>query len=65
MKKQMPKNSNIPNRNSLATGDKVKYTLDTNQGTVERAGKIVLMDGTWCVVRLRSKKMVWVSLRSL
>ena len=65
MKKQMPKNSNIPNRNSLETGDKVKYTLDTNQGTVERAGKIVLMDGTWCVVRLRSKKMVWVSLRSL
>ena len=65
MKKQMPKNSNISNRNNLEPGDKVKYTLDTNQGTVERAGKIVLMDGTWCVVRLRSKKLVWVSLRSL
>jgi hypothetical protein len=63
MKEQMPKNAKSPNRNSLETGDKVKYTLDTNQGTVERAGTILLMDGSWCVVRLRAKKMLWVSLR--
>ncbi len=63
MKKQMQKNSKSKNRNILELGDHVTYTLDTNHGTVERAGNIVLMDGTWCVVRLRSKKLVWVSLR--
>ena len=65
MKEQMPKNSNIPNRNNLEPGDQVRYTVETDHGTVERAGKIVLMDGSWCVVRLRSKKLVWVSLRCL
>ena len=65
MKKQVRKNAKPDNRNSLEPGDHVTYTLATNEGAVERAGKIVLMDGMWCVVRLRSKKMVWVSLRSL
>ncbi len=65
MKKQMQKNSKSKNRNGLELGDHVTYTLDTNHGPVERSGKIVLMDGAWCVVRLRSKKMVWVSLRCM
>ena len=63
MKKQMQKNSKSTNRNSLELGDHVTYTLDSTQGTAKRTGKIVFMDGTWCVVRLRSKKLVWVSLR--
>ena len=63
MKEQIGKNGKSTNRNSLEPGDQVTYTLDTNHGPVERSGKIVLMDGTWCVVRLRSKKVVWVSLR--
>ena len=65
MKKQMPKNSNIPNRNSLELGDQVTYTVETDHGTVERAGTILLMDGSWCVVRLQSQKLLWVSLRCL
>ncbi len=63
MKERVQKNSQSNNRNSLEPGDQVTYTLDSTFGPVERAGKIVLMDGAWCVVRLRSKKMVWVSLR--
>ena len=65
MKEQTQKNPKLPNRNSLKPGDQVQYTLDTKEGTVERAGKILLMDGSWCVVRLQSKKLVWVSLRCL
>ena len=65
MKEQTQKNPKLPNRNSLEPGDQVRYTLDTKEGTVERAGKILLMDGSWCVVRLQSKKLVWVSLRCL
>ena len=63
MKKQIGKNAKPNNRHSLEPGDHVTYTLDSTHGPVERAGKIVLMDGTWCVVRLRSTKLVWVSLR--
>ncbi len=63
MKEQMRENSNSQPRNRLEPGDSVKYVMDTNQGPVERIGKILLMDGTWCVVRLRSQKLVWVSLR--
>ena len=65
MKKQMQKNSKSKNPNSLELGDQVTYPLDSTHGPVERAGKIVLMDGSWCVVRLRSKKLVWVSLRCM
>ena len=63
MKERVQKNSQLKNRNILEPGDQVRYTVETDHGTVERAGNIVLMDGTWCVVRLRSKKLVWVSLR--
>ena len=65
MKEQIGKNGKSTNRNSLELGDQVTYTVETDQGSLERAGKILLMDGTWCVVRLRSKKLVWVSLRCL
>lgn len=65
MKEQMGKNRKSTNRNILEPGDHVTYTLDTHDGPMERAGKILLMDGPWCVVRLRSKKLVWVSLRCL
>ena len=65
MKEQIGKNRQSTNRNSLELGDQVTYVLDTDHGKVERAGKILLMDGTWCVVRLRSQKLVWVSLRGL
>ncbi len=65
MKKQIGKNAKSKNRNNLEPGDNVTYALDTNHGIVERAGKILLMDGIWCVVRLRSKKMVWISLRGM
>ena len=63
MKEQMRKNSKPQPSNRLEPGDSVKYVIDTKRGAVERIGKILLMDGTWCVVRLRSQKLVWVSLR--
>ena len=63
MQKQPRKKPKPKNFNQLELGDQVRYTLDANEGTVERAGKILLMDGSWCVVRLQSKKVVWVSLR--
>ncbi len=63
MKKQMKKNSKSPNRSSLELGDQVRYTLDTHDGPVERAGKILLMDGPWCVVQHNEEHWVWVSLR--
>jgi len=65
MKKQIGKNAKSKNCNNLEPGDNVTYALDTKYGIVERAGKILLMDGIWCVVRLRSKKMVWISLRGM
>ncbi len=65
MKKQREKYSQPQPSNRLEPGDSVKYVIDTNQGAVERVGKILLMDGTWCVVSLRSKKLVWVSLRCM
>ena len=63
MKKQRGKYSQPQLSNHLEPGDSVKYVIDTKQGAVERVGKILLMDGTWCIVRLRSRKWVWVSLR--
>jgi hypothetical protein len=65
MKKQIGKNAKPKKGTTLEPGDHVTYTFDTNDGRVERAGKILLMDGMWCVVRLRSKKIVWVSLRCM
>lgn len=63
MKKKVRNNAKSPHNSMLEPGDNVKYTLNTADESVQRTGKILLMDGSWCVVRLRSKKWVWVSLR--
>ena len=65
MENQMRKNAKSPNTSNLEPGDRVTYTIDTIHGAQKRVGKILFMDGSWCVVRLRSKKLVWVSLRGL
>lgn len=52
-----------PKRLSLEVGDEVWYEIDSPSDPVKRTGKILLMDGSWCVVEHTSNEIVWVSLR--
>ena len=61
MQKQPSKKPKNPNQ--LELGDQVRYTLNTNAGVIQRIGKIIFIDGPWCVVQHKGEDWVWVSLR--
>ena len=61
----MAQQFNHEDRHTLELGDNVTYRLDTALGVKKRVGKILMKDGAWYLVRLRSRKLVWVSLRCL